>query len=347
MLRIRKRPRFDNLFNQQRATTVAWGRRIYLGLLLLLGLGVLNYFLGDAVVLRADGILLTDRYIVAATYPARVAAVRVKEGDAVGEGTVLIELESAEMLKDIADLALKNADLATRRLQLRVRATTVSSLLPLAERHSRESNEAVARIDSLSARGLVSSQGMNQALSAEYDTAARLAELRGQGRVLGEEMTLAESSHDKANAALVQLESFYDRGQLRAAAAGVIGPRVPVVGQVAKFGEELLQVYGESAYVLAYLPDTYLFGVSPGDRIEVMGGPGSASVVGTVDSILGVADALPPEFQNMFRPRDRSRLIRISLPKDHGFAVSQKVRVRGCIVGWCWRGANGGPHAIE
>jgi hypothetical protein len=97
-----------------------------------------------------------------------------------------------------------------------------------------------------------------------------------------------------------------------------------------------LQVYGEKAYILAYLPDMYLFAVSPGDKVEVSGGTGSRSSVGTVEAILTVADALPPEFQNTFRPRDRSRLIRISLPPDNGFAISQKVRIGGCGFGWCW-----------
>ena len=337
MLRIRKRPRFDNLVNQQRAATVAWGRRIYLGLLALLVLTLLNYFAGDAVVLRADGILLTDRYVVAATYPARVTAVHVKEGDVVQKGAVLAELESSEMLKDIADLVLRTAGLATRLTQLRIKNTTVSSLIPLAERHARETSEAVARVDNLSGRGLVSSQALNQTLTAEYDTASRLAELRGQAGSLDEELTLTERSYAKANDALTQLERLYDRGQLRAPAAGVVGPRVPVVGQVVKFGDELLQIYGNKPYVLAYLPDIYLFAVSRGDGVEVSGGTGTTSVTGTVASILGVADALPPEFQNMFRPRDRSRLVRIDLPENNGFAISQKVRVGGCIAGWCWR----------
>ena len=116
---IRKRPRLDALLNQQRANTLAWGRRFYIVLLAILGIGLVNYFIGDAVFLRADGILLTDRQIVAATFPAKVAAVHVKEGDVVAKGAVLVELQSAEMLKEIADLGLRNADLAVREEQLR------------------------------------------------------------------------------------------------------------------------------------------------------------------------------------------------------------------------------------
>jgi multidrug resistance efflux pump len=337
MQSIKKRPRLDTLKNQERASPIRWGRRVYLGLLALLGLFLVDYAVGDAVLLRADGIVATDRQIVAAVYPAKVSAVRVREGEVVEAGAVLVQLESADMLKDIADLAARNADLAVRETQLTVRARTVKELLPLAERHARENTEQVTRIDTMATRGLVSSQRMDQVLSSGYDTVARVTELRAQALGLGGELELISRAHKRADEALNQLEAFYDRGVLRAAAAGTVGPRVPTPGQVVKFGDELLQLNGKKAYVLAYLPDIYLFGMQPGDRLEVSNGTSRA--IAEVDAILTVADALPAEFQNMFRPRDRSRLVRLSLPREHGFAISQKVRVRGCAFGYCWRGS--------
>lgn len=300
-------------------------------------LAIVNYFAGDTIFLRADGILLTNRQVVAATYSAKVASVLIKEGDRVNEGDLLLKLESAEMLKDIAELAVRNADLSGRESELRVKAATVLSLLPLAERNARENSDTVARIDTMANRGLISSQSMSQALSSGYDAAAKLAELRGQSEVITKELSLVAASHDRANEALTQLETFYDHGAVRAASAGVVGSRVPLIGQVAKLGDELLQIFGDKPYVLAYLPDSYLFGISTGDRVEVSAGTGSRWTVGTVDAILGVADALPPEFQNTFRPRDRTRLVRIGLPQNHTFAISQKVRITGCVFGWCWR----------
>jgi len=341
MQQIRKRPRLDKLVNQQRSSKAAWGRRLYLTLLGGLAFALVNYFLGDAVFLRADGILLTDRQIVAATYPAKVSAVRVKEGESVQQGAILVELQSADMLRDIADLSVRNADLAAREAQLRVGVTTARTLLPLAERNAREGAGAIARIDTLSDQGLISTQSMTQSLSSGYDTAVKLADLRGQSEVLADELSLVEESHRRAGDALAQLEAFYDRGAVRAISAGTVGSRVPAVGQVAKFGDELLQIYGDKAYILAYPPDIYLFAIAPGDKVEISAGTGSHSRIGTIEAILGVADALPPEFQNTFRPRDRSRLVRISLPGDHGFAISQKVHVGGCVFGWCWR--NGPP----
>jgi multidrug resistance efflux pump len=341
MQRIKKRPRLDTLVSQQRSgSPVSWSRRVYLGLIGVFGFILLDYAAGDAVILRAHGIVLTDRAMIAATYSAKIAAVRVREGESVEAGQVLVELESAEMLRDIADLAARNADLAMRETQLRVKRATLASLLPLAERHAGESLQQIQRIDTMANGGLIPASRLDQALLSRYESAAKLAELRGQEETLSGELSHIERAHRRASDALSQLETFYDQGLVRAAAGGVVGAKVPMPGQVVKFGEELLQVNGQRAYVLAYLPELYLFAVKPGDRVDVTGGSGN-SAVAELDAILTVADALPAEFQNMFRPRDRSRLVRLSLPADTPFAVSQKVRVRGCALGWCWRGRRG------
>ena len=334
MERIRKRTRLDTLVNQRRVVSpLSWSRWIYLGLVAALALFLGNYVVGDAVLLRADGIVLTDRHIFASTYPAKVSRVNVREGQQVQVGTALLEMESAEMLKDISDLAARTSDLSIRGAEIRNQRATISTLLPLAERHTRESATQIARLDSLNRQGLVSLQRMDQALGSDYEASSHLAELKAQSAALDEKLSLVVESNQRAAAALAQLEAFYDRGIVRATVDGVVGARVPVPGQVVKVGDELLQVNGRNAYILAYLPDIYLFNINPGERVSVS--TGSHHITAEVESILTVADALPAEFQNMFRPRDRSRLIRIKLPDDHGFAVSQKVRVSGCIIGWC------------
>ena len=131
-----------------------------------------------------------------------------------------------------------------------------------------------------------------------------------------------------------QLRNIYDDGNVRASAPGVVGVKVPVPGQVVRLGDQLMQINGKSVYVLAYLPDQYLFQLREGTAVHLRGG--GRTVTGHIDKILAVADALPAEFQNLFRPRDRSRLIRISISGENPFAVSQKVTVSGCAFGICW-----------
>ncbi|MCK9911370.1 biotin/lipoyl-binding protein, partial [Microbacteriaceae bacterium K1510] len=94
------------------------------------------YAFGDAFILRADGMIVRDRYAVSATYPAKVAAVYVKEGDLVEKGAILARLESADVLRDIAQLSVQFADVTGRDTQIRIKAATTRDLLPLAERHA-------------------------------------------------------------------------------------------------------------------------------------------------------------------------------------------------------------------
>ena len=335
MQRIRTRTRLDQLVSEQRASPIRWGKRIYLAILLGLGLLALNWAIGDTLVLRADGLVIADRSVAGATYPARVARVLVREGQRVAAGDVVVELESADMLRDIAQVSAQNADLAAREVQLRTRAATLGVLVPLAERHARESAGVVHKLDQMTGSGLVSSERLNQALGAEYEAASRLAGLRAEAALLANELPLVTRARERAGETLRQLEAFYDRGQIRAARDGTAGARVPSPGQVIKVGDELLQIHGDQTSILAYLPDIYLFALAPGDRVELVGG--SARAQGVVEALLSVTDQLPPEFQSMFRPRDRSRLVRIRLTAGaEALAVSQKVQVRGCALGWCW-----------
>ena len=259
---------------------------------------------------------------------------RVREGQHVEAGQVLIELELADMLKDIADLATRNSELAIREAQLRVRKSTIEFVLPIARRHAQETSSQVRRLDTMADGGLVPANRIEQVLASRMVTAEKLAELSGQSDAMSGELELVTHARSRADTALIQLEAFYADGQVRVATSGVVGAKVPSPGQVVRFGDELLQVNGKRAYVLAYLPEMYLFGLKAGDRVTVSAGAGG--LVGVINAILSVADALPAEFQNMFRPRDRSRLVRIGIPPGHDFAISQKVRVGGCALGWCW-----------
>jgi multidrug resistance efflux pump len=238
------------------------------------------------------------------------------------------------MLRDIAQVSAQNADLTEREVQMQTRAGTLAALLPLAERRARESSDVIGKLDQMSGKGLVSSERLDQALGSQYDSASRLVGLRAEASLLANELPMVARARARAAETLQQLDTFYNGGVIRAGRDGIVGAHVPALGQVVKVGDELLQIYGGQTSVLAYLPESYLFALQPGDRVEVSGGQARAE--GTVEALLAVTAALPPEFQSMFRPRDRGRLVRIRLTEEHGLAVAQKVQIHGCAFGWCW-----------
>ncbi|PSH68816.1 multidrug transporter [Phyllobacterium brassicacearum] len=331
---IRKRLRIDNLDRQQRSASGRLGRSVYLAVLVAFALWLGNYLVGSMFILSADGIVLNQRFAVSASYPATITKVLVSEGDSVTEGMPLVELESFEMVKEIAELSVRTSELAVREGELRGKATTIMQLLPLAQRSARESNDAVARLDRVSARGLVLGERRDEALTANFQAAERYSGLTAQATVTENELRVVEKSRQGAADAVSKLEGIYNQGKIRAAASGVVGSKIPVPGQVVRLGDELLQINGGKSYLFAYLPEQYLFPITAGMKVEVSGG--NNRTTGTIEKVLPIADALPAEFQNMLRPRDRSRLIRIALPENHPFAMTQKVVIRGCVAGWCW-----------
>lgn len=334
MKQLRKHTRIDTLGNQQRASAVRWGRMIYLGLLSTFTASLVYYLAGDTVVLSLEGTVLRDRAAVDAAYVGKVTEVFVKEGEKVDAGAPLARIESFDMVKQLSDLNYRDGELAIREEQVRSRIVHVKSVKPLAERSAAESRRTVEKFDSVIDRGIVSSITRNDALRGTVDATDKLAELTVQEQTAAAELKVIATARATSADAVKQLTRIYDDGFVRAPVKGVVGANVPLIGQVVQVGDQLMQVSGGKSYLLAYLPDQYLFSIHSGMAVEVDGG--GNRVRGEIEEILAVADALPAEFQNMFRPRDRSRLVRIALPDEQPFAVTQKVTVRGCAMGLCW-----------
>ncbi|MEZ0170235.1 HlyD family secretion protein [Microvirga sp. TS319] len=334
MKRLRKPPRIDVLDAQKRSSSGRLGRMTYLALVVLFLGSVAYYLIGGMFVLSIDGTVLKDRYSVGASYAGKVVDVYVKEGEQVEAGTQLLRLESFEIVQELANFALRNSDLSIREGQLRGKLAAFEAVSPLAERTASETRMTASQFDSVSGRGIISSLSKDDALRNSLQAAERVAQLQSEKSATEYELNLLQQSRTIFREAIDKLNGIYDNGYLRASMPGIVGTKVPIPGQIVKFGDELMQINGGRSYVLAYLPDDYLFNISEGMAVNVKGGAHSAK--GRIDAILTVADALPAEFQNMFRPRDRSRLARIALDENNPFAVSQKVTISGCAFGYCW-----------
>ena len=79
--------------------------------------------------------------------------------------------------------------------------------------------------------------------------------------------------------------------------------------------------------MLAYLPRRYLFPIRAGMKVKVKSGRYTAT--GVIQQILPITDALPKEFQNTFKPQDRSQLARIRLLEPEKFPLHEKVQLTG------------------
>ncbi len=322
---LRKRPRPDTLKTEQRRATNRSGRIVYFGLLLVMLVAGINFLFGDMIFLRADGLVLRDKSTVSTTYLARVEAVDVKQGDAVKKGSLILRLQSMEVLERLADLSSRKASLAAKAAEFNVRSETIEKLLPLAEKRERETAKTLKKFDDLSNLRLVTTAGYNNALNARFEAQRSLIRFKAEGRALKEELSTLKAARADAEAALDDLRAHYGEGVVQAPVSGAIGISVPSVGDVYKPGEIILSIYSGKPYILAYLPRRYLFPIRIGARVRVKSGRLSAT--GVIAEILPVTEALPKEFQNSFKPRDRSQLARIHFDKPSPFPLHEKVKI--------------------
>jgi multidrug resistance efflux pump len=325
MRSIKSRLRPDNIPNEKRVMRGRTGRTLYMILLFGFGLAIANYLFGDYVLMDADGLVLSDAHVVETPYVALVESIDVKEGQAVEAGTILLKLQSTELLERLADLSTKRAELMAKSTDFKVRAESVTQLLPLAERRAAEAVNTIKQFDNLAAARLVTSARYQEALRVNYEASKDRVNLLTQRQVLQEELSSLDKALGDADGALAKLRDLYADGVVRAPVAGSIGASVPSIGNVYQSGEPILSVYSGEPYVLAYLPRRYLFPIRVGMAVSVSDGRDSAS--GVVTDILPVTDTLPKEFQNTFKPSDRNQLAKITLEGPSPFPLNQKVEV--------------------
>jgi multidrug resistance efflux pump len=320
---LRKRPQPDALKTEQRRVTNKTGRLVYLTMLLALVTAGLNFLFGDLVFLRADGLVLRDKTTVSTTYLARVETVNVTPGQAISVGTPILSLQSTEILERLADLSSKKATLTAKAAEFKIRAETAARLLPLAEKREIQTAKMLQKMHKLSITQVATHARYADALRSRFDAQQSYVELEAQNHALKDELVAVDAARADAEKALTKLRDHYADGVVAAPINGAIGTSVPSQGDVYRPGETILEVYSGKAYVLAYLPRSYLFAVETGTRVNVKSGRLSAT--GIITDILPFTAALPKEFQNSFKPRDRSQLARISFNKAPQFPLHAKV----------------------
>jgi hypothetical protein len=122
------------------------------------------------------------------------------------------------------------------------------------------------------------------------------------------------------------------------------GREIVRVGEVLSgANDRIASIYTGPSFVLAYIPESYLFDVEEGQKVAVKAR--GQTIVGDVEKVLPVTEALPPEFQLPNRARGRGQLVRIALPGKAEFAMDQKAHVSGCLFENCKTGVSAAVKA--
>ena len=330
---LRSRERVDTLATEVRVTRLQWGRYVYASLLGVFALGLANYIGGSSVFFRAEGLVIRARVTVAPPYEGKIVTVTAEPGSVVMQGDVLAHLQSSTLARSLADLSLRRAEITSKLEQLKSKLAISETMLPLARIQVDEMDRSARNVELLKQQQLTNQKRVEDLMNTRYSVRAQLVELQAEKASLAREIAVNERANEEADSTYSDLKQLYNSGVLTAPVSGTVGPEVAAPGSVLVPGDKVLEIYAGAPYVMAYMPDSYLFELKQFEKVVVSSGRERA--VGRIDEILPLADNLPVEFQNTFRPRDRSQLIRISLGAGQPFPARQKVVVTACSFENC------------
>ena len=312
---------------------MSWKRLVGLAAVTGIAVGALYYIGDNTLVLKADGLVLRDRQAAAAPYEARVKQIFVHSGDYVHAGQRLATLESLSMGRNLAELAAQKARLTSTIAHLEARRAVVEAMLPIARSNASRAQTMVAQLEQARERGLASFVHLQQVTAEAYTASERLATLQAEGTSSEEEVRQNQVALAEMNMAYQNLKTMYADGELLAPASGYVGTSIVDSGEVLLPGKKVVEIYSGQPYVLAYLAESSFVNVTEGEDVRVSSAGKSTNA--TVERILPLAEALPPEFQKPIQARDRGQLLRIALRDAQNFVTEQKVRVTGCYLAGC------------
>ena len=323
-----------------RTSSVNWKRfrRLMLhgGLLTCAVGGTVFYMNGSisGVLLRADGMVSRERVAVAPAFEGRVAQVFVRPGDHVEKGQKIAIVKSAAISRTLADLAGDKARLMSKIAELEARRQIITDTLALAKSSADETASVLNSLSKARAAGLAINKSVQEMTAASLAATEHVATLQAEQRSLSAELYADRIAVGQAVSAYDELTAIYADGALYASASGDIGSSVASVGQTLAMGSTgIASIFTGESFVLAYVPDAYLFDVEEGQTVGVKAR--NEILNGRIDRILPFAESLPSDLQAPNRMLERGRLMRIALIEPNQFPVDQRVQVTTCFLTDC------------
>jgi len=261
---------------------------------------------------------------IGAQISARVLEVRVREGDTVSAGQVLVTLDAAQAQSQVrqaragAEAAGARLAAAKRRLEVleegarQEEKAIARSRLEQAESALRTAEADLKRLRGLYEEGAISKQQLDGAQTG-YDTARTNRDSARQSLELMEkgarpeeieagrkDVEAAAAGLDQAKGMLAEAEERLSYTVIRSPLTGVVYERHVEPGEITSTGgrDPLLRLADLSTvYYEATVPERVALRVKPGQRVDVVvQGNGDRSVEGKVDRLVPVANPSSRDF---------------------------------------------------
>lgn len=316
----------------RRLTLIRW---LYLTGVLMGAIWLGNFFLGDRLFFRSEGLVLGEPAVVAAEFPVTLRDILVREGEAIEAGKIVAIVSSQTVAETIARLSADVAARSIRQSELRIRSEVVDAMIPLAEHREKFASSARKELETLLERHYLGINQHTTALENEFRGAQDLQTLKSEKQIIESELAKLGAALAEAQTAIGDLRRIYDAGRLAAPITGVVTRLAANKGSVVRAGEPIIELNGNQRFVLAYVPTGSLYDVKEGDKVVVK--TGMQATQGIITRVEPFAAALPREFQRAFTPVERRQVIRVEfLAGEISPPLFTKVSVRSAAILPAW-----------
>lgn len=216
-----------------------------------------------------------SRVDIGSTLTGRVAAVQVREGDAVQAGDVLVQLEDSEWKAALAQAEATEQQARAHLAGLRGSARTAAqSGQAQAEATRRAADAALERARQLVAQGFYSAAQLDEARRAAAVAGAQEASARAQVQAnqdAGTDMAQAQAQRDVARAASAAARARLAQTVLRAPTEARVLVRAVEPGQIVQPGKALLSLaLAGPTQLVAQVDERFLDQLRPGQEAAVV-----------------------------------------------------------------------------
>lgn len=323
--RLKTRPRLDALDNQRRGAGKKLGRRIYFGLLIAIFVSLAYFFVGARFVLDADGLVVKDRFLLAAEYDSRVIKAFVQPGDQVRQGQTLLQLDSRDIANKLSDFDARRSELLNQLEEVNALIANADRLLPIAEAQEEQARKYADKVQKLLDQGYTTTPVRNNAMDVYFARQRDVAALAGERTSAQKRRKTLDDTLGELDRIISDTRRVFDQGTLETPVDATIGPVVPSIGQVNKRGEPMIEMFVGDPFILAYLPTDRIYGMVQGEVVAI--NDGFRTALGRVIKIGGLTDNLPAEFQGTLKRRERQEIVKIAYEGDPGFILGSTVRI--------------------
>lgn len=194
-------------------------------------------------------VVARQRVEVATPLATEVLTVPVAEGDRIGSGAALVELDTREVEWDLAQARSELRELELARQQTLGQQETDEALLALERELLAQAERALERERGLRGRGASTEAALEEAESRVLQARQALRQRESALAQYPVELERQELQAERASIGLERLERLQQRAAMAAPFAGVVEAVNVSAGQYVNAGQALVSLYAEDSLV--------------------------------------------------------------------------------------------------